>query len=1287
MSVPGKSANRSAGLAATIALMLVAAAGAAAADEPPKVDAGTLDRALALAESRKFLEAEKPLHDALASIDAGRLPASDLGRCLSAIEEVNRELGRKNDDALKVALRYRKFVSEKLADDPATRNRVLEQNSADLADILLSMDRAADAQKYLAAALAAAEKRTDADPFHTLSLLVKTAQLYQSQDDPVRAKQYGNRVIDLALATSKRIDKGQIPAARLAECTSALAAGCVAVDDKPQAIAAYRRLCGLQADKHDVNGTIETRMLLGSLLAQSNQFDDAIREYQAALSDQRQLNEDSPTEARILSLTAAVYSAQGVSAEARRAWEAAAVIYTKAINRLAQSSDSPMEMAAVLNQLQIVSGQAGHYQDAVDSARRLLEIRQKTLGEEHPSTIAVKSDLGALYGAAQLYESAAPLLRDAAAYWQKRNPPAPLQLARALNDLAVVERGIGSLGEAQSLLERALELRKAALPADDPRLAQTLANLASVFLGQGNFARAQLLFDEAIDIYRGRGAGCQEALAGALLNEAMVFKSQGQLPRAIDDCREALDIYQRAFGAEAPGAIAYYNALASLSTAQGKLTAAAQYNSQAWQLCQRHHLDQEPVAATTLHQKATIGYLRDQFATAMADWEAALKIQEAAGQTAQAARTLNYMAKIASFRGRQTDAEAFYRHALQLQGTSHAYPAVYYLTSCNLAEILHDQGKADEAIGLVRDAAKFIETPRAGTIGGESQRAEYFAQFANAFDLLVTWNLEAGRVADAFAFAERGRNRTFLDELSLAGVDLRDTLTGPEGEKLRSRERQLRAKLGTLEAQAQELDSSVRAVKSANAAVKERADLFELSRQLDATQDEYAKIWSEIRSASPYYRQQLSGEAGKLGSLDALREELRKLHSLMLFYYVGAKKSFLLVIDPDEKDVSVVPLEAPASLADSMSIKPGPVTRAALVQLVSQYLADVRDRAGGRGLAGVVHSEKGVAAAEQGTSLADVLVPRSVRSIVEHRAPQSVIIVPDGALHELPFEALLLESQPAPKYLLDVFPPIAYAPSANILMNLAQRPSATGGLMVLTVGNPAYPQAATSAQANEAKAARDERSLAAVSRAAYIGLGGRLPPLPATAKECQRVAKAFASAKVIDLEAEKATEQNVRKAIAGCRFIHLAAHGLVDQQHDNLFGAIALTPPAQAINSSDNDGFLSLHEIHSLPLSACQLAVLSACQTNVGPDRPMEAGSTIAQAFLAAGARRAICSHWNVDDASTAELIGGFFERVAAATAIDYSKSLHDARVAIRSQSQWTSPYYWAPFILIGPPR
>ncbi len=381
-----------------------------------------------------------------------------------------------------------------------------------------------------------------------------------------------------------------------------------------------------------------------------------------------------------------------------------------------------------------------------------------------------------------------------------------------------------------------------------------------------------------------------------------------------------------------------------------------------------------------------------------------------------------------------------------------------------------------------------------------------------------------------------------------------------------------------------------------------------------------------------------------------------------------------------------MPLAVPAALATGLNVKAGPLTRPTAVQLVSQYLADLRERGGGRGLAGIVRSEKGVMAAEQGTQLAEVLLPREVRGRIERRNPSGITIVPDGALHQLPFEALLLEAGDSPRYVIDALPPISYAPSATILMNLKSRPAAdaSGPATLLTAGNPHYPQGDPKLRGELLASAAG-----AVSRDAFLELGGRLPLLPGTSNECARIAAAFPADRVKRLEWDTATEANVRANIAGKRYIHLAAHGLVDSQHDNFYGAIALSPGPSANQSFDDDGFLLFNEIHALPLSGCELVVLSACQTNVGPDRPLEAGSTLAQAFLGAGGRRVVCSHWNVDDASTAELMGTFFEAIAKAdregTKINYAAALQQARQSIRANRQWSSPYYWAPFVLIGP--
>ena len=341
-----------------------------------------------------------------------------------------------------------------------------------------------------------------------------------------------------------------------------------------------------------------------------------------------------------------------------------------------------------------------------------------------------------------------------------------------------------------------------------------------------------------------------------------------------------------------------------------------------------------------------------------------------------------------------------------------------------------------------------------------------------------------------------------------------------------------------------------------------------------------------------------------------------------------------------------MPLAVPDALAASLNVKAGPLTRPTAVQLVSQYLADLRERGGGRGLSGIVHSPKGVMAAEQGTQLAEVLLPRDVRQRIERRGPQASRSFPTGAAPASvrgPAArggrlAAVRDRRLSSDRLCAIGHDFDESQVASGRLIRCSRPKCSPRVI------PIIPREIRSPKERAAAA-----PAAAVARDAFLELGGRLPLLPGTSKECARIAAAFPADRVKRLEWDTATEANVRAAIAGCKYIHLAAHGLVDSQHDNFYGAIALTPGLAAERSFDNDGFLLFNEIHALPLSGCELVVLSACQTNVGPDRPLEAGSTLAQAFLGAGGRRVVCSHWNVDDASTAELMGTFFEAIAKA--------------------------------------
>jgi CHAT domain-containing protein len=288
-------------------------------------------------------------------------------------------------------------------------------------------------------------------------------------------------------------------------------------------------------------------------------------------------------------------------------------------------------------------------------------------------------------------------------------------------------------------------------------------------------------------------------------------------------------------------------------------------------------------------------------------------------------------------------------------------------------------------------------------------------------------------------------------------------------------------------------------------------------------------------------------------------------------------------------------------------------------------------------------------------------------------------VVPDGPLHKLPLEAVVVHGGNRPRYLLDELPPIVYAPSVDMLVHLADRPALgpKAPLSLVTVSDPAY------------RAPRPGATQMPLPELLELARG--LPLLPGTAEESRALARFFPPDQVTSLARGRATKPAVVAAMPGKRFVHLAAHCFADDRFGNLFGAVALTPIPPGKETTGDDGFLGLSEICGLPLQDCELAILSACVTHVGPQRPLEAGVTVANGFLTAGARRVVASHWDVDDRATAALMEAFVAEVAEAAGrgdkLPCARALRNARLKVRGHADWSTPFYWAPFVLLGPPE
>jgi CHAT domain-containing protein len=156
------------------------------------------------------------------------------------------------------------------------------------------------------------------------------------------------------------------------------------------------------------------------------------------------------------------------------------------------------------------------------------------------------------------------------------------------------------------------------------------------------------------------------------------------------------------------------------------------------------------------------------------------------------------------------------------------------------------------------------------------------------------------------------------------------------------------------------------------------------------------------------------------------------------------------------------------------------------------------------------------------------------------------------------------------------------------------------------------------------------------------------------------------------------------------RILHFATHGLVTTPEVDC-------PPRPALLTSfgdaDSDGLLSFAEIFDLNIDA-DLVILSACNTasRGGLVAAREAGVStggdfaldgLVRAFVGAGGRTVVASHWPVPDDydATGRLISGFFE---SGQGVGTAEALRRSQLALMEDADTSHPFYWAAFAVVG---
>ena len=250
-----------------------------------------------------------------------------------------------------------------------------------------------------------------------------------------------------------------------------------------------------------------------------------------------------------------------------------------------------------------------------------------------------------------------------------------------------------------------------------------------------------------------------------------------------------------------------------------------------------------------------------------------------------------------------------------------------------------------------------------------------------------------------------------------------------------------------------------------------------------------------------------------------------------------------------------------------------------------------------------------------------------------------VVIVPDGALTRINFESLPVPGPTRHYWIEDV--EVAIAPSLGTLSAHAQPHGLKQARSVLLIGDP-------------------------------VSSDPAFPQLRYASAEMSAVANAFAGRTAV-YRADQATPGRYREAMPD-RFgvVHFTAHAAANAESP-LDSAVIL--------SEDGSGYkLYARDVAELPLSA-DLVTISACRSAGERTYAGEGLVGFAWAFLRAGAQRVIAGLWDVDDRSTADLMGQVYADIAQGRSP--SGALRTAKLAMIGRGGAASkPYYWAPFQL-----
>lgn len=467
---------------------------------------------------------------------------------------------------------------------------------------------------------------------------------------------------------------------------------------------------------------------------------------------------------------------------------------------------------------------------------------------------------------------------------------------------------------------------------------------------------------------------------------------------------------------------------------------------------------------------------------------------------------------------------------------------------CYLADLArgNDRGAAKQhfttAIGL-------IEKMRQQVGGGETERQSFFASKLAPYHGMVALAVGQGRPAEALAYAQHAQARVLLDSIQNQTPRLTAKTTDDE----RRQEEQLRLKMAELNLRLQRTEK------------KTLAEQKELQDQLGKARLAYEDFHNRLLAAHP--------------DIGVRRSEFQPLTLAEIGKLLPNDQTAILSFALTEENAYLFVLTKGQEANPNLAVHTLNIAEKELKGRIEQFRKQLADR--------------DLNFREPAAELYKLLIQPAQAELAGRK---NLILIPDGELWALPFQALMTS---AGRYLLEEHS-VSFAPSLPVLHEMAKlkRRGDEGSGRLLALGNPTTEQIAGAASTNL--------------------LSGRAESLPQLEEQIKTLGKMYGANTVGLFSGKDASETRFKAEAGKYRILHLATHGFLNDASP-MYSALQLSADKQ------EDGRLEAWEIMNLSLQA-DVAVLAACETARGQIGKGEGMIGLSWAFLMGGCPTVVSS-------------------------------------------------------------